>query len=137
MINGFGNGDPWEYLAETTPETVCLWVVDLPHTPNKNSQNQTVSISLNYKIIVFDLTDNGERNENDVLSDTMRIALDVLSVCDYKTFSDLYSFSYTNIKPFTERFKSITAGHEVDVTFKVPYDNNICQIPLTSIPTIN
>jgi hypothetical protein len=136
MINGFGFGDPWEYLANSTPQTVCLWGIDLEHSINKSQENGTSILSLNYKILVFDLVDKGEDVEDYVLSDTLQIALDVLAIMDYKANSEDYSFSYSTVKPFTERFDSEVSGHEVDITFRVPLENNICQIPLTSIPTI-
>lgn len=137
MIHGFGFGDPWEYLASSTPDTVCLWGIDLEHNISKDQQNETSVLSLNYKILLFDLVDKGEGNENDVLSDTLQLALDVLTILDYKAYQNEFSFSYSAIKPFTEKFDSEVSGHEVDITFRIPHSNNICQIPLTSIPTIN
>lgn len=137
MINGFGFGDIWEEGATETLDTVVLWGIDMEHKIEKNTANQTATIDLNYKLLLMDLVDKGEGNENDVLSDTLQITLDVLAILDYKLYQDKYSFSYSNIKPFTERLDHEYTGHEVDITFKIPFDNNVCQIPLTSIPTIN
>ena len=137
MIKSFGFGDIWEEGATEQLESVVLWGIDLEHKIEKNTANQTATIDLNYKLLIMDLVDKGEDMENDVLSDTLQIALDVLAILDYKTFQDKYSFSYSNIKPFTERLDSEYTGHEVDITFKIPFDNDVCQIPLTAIQTIN
>jgi len=85
----------------------------------------------------MDLVDKGENMENAVLSDTLQITLDVLAILDYKSFYPYYQLTYATIKPFTERLDSEYTGHEVDITFTIPFDNNVCQIPITSIPTIN
>jgi len=135
MIKSFGFGDIWEEGATEQLQPLVLWGIDLEHKINRNVLNETSTIDLNYKLIIMDLVDKGENMENDVLSDTLQITLDVLAVLGYKSMYPFYQFSYSTIKPFTERLDSEYTGHEVDITFTMPFDNNICQVPLDNLPT--
>lgn len=132
QINGYGFGDVWEYLASDTKKTPCLWGV--LNGSNRNGKELT----LNYTLLVFDQVKRDESNENNVLSDTYQILTDVLTILNSPTYSSQFILGVSNsMQDFTERFDNAVSGWSVEVSFRIPFDNDICQIPSSGLPSLN
>lgn len=132
QLNGFGFGDVWEYLASSTKQTPCLWGV--LNGSNRNGKELT----LNYTLLVFDQVKRDESNENEVLSDTYQILTDVITILNSPTYASQFILGVSNtMQDFTERFDSSVSGWSVDVSFRIPFDNDICQIPSSGLPSLS
>ena len=133
QLNGFGFGDLWEYLASTIPQTPCLWGV------LNNSTRNNKELTLSYSLFVFDLVKRDESNENEVLSDCHQIAIDIIAILNSPTYTpSQYILSPSNnMEDFTQRFDNSVAGWKLDVTFRIPFENDVCQIPFSGLPTID
>lgn len=133
-INSFGTGDLWEYMAneEATLLPVTLWVV-----PKDNAINEFVD-KPSYTFLLMDFVNKDESNEDEVLSDTNRIAKDVIAILRQPYYEDFFeiekSFNLTN---FTERFDSEVSGWQFDIVFKQPFIYDSCQVNQTGLPLIN
>lgn len=131
QIRGFGFGDVWEYLASETPKTPVLWGM------TGNVSKTQAEITYSYKLLIMDLVKRDESNENEVLSDTERIIFDVLAILNSSTYNDSFIFSSSNqLEPFTERFDNSVSGWAVDISFRVPIENDVCQVPSSGLPTL-
>jgi hypothetical protein len=132
QINGFGFGEPWEYLASDTKKTPCLW--GILNGSNRNNKELT----LNYTLLVFDQVKKDESNENNVLSDTYRILMDVVTILNSPTYATQFILGVSNtMQDFTERFDNAVSGWSVEVSFRIPFDNDICQIPSSGLPSLS
>lgn len=131
QLNGFGFGDVWEYLASSTPATPCLWGILGNTTREKNE------VIMNYTLLVFDLVKSNEGNEDEVLSDTQRIVFDILSILNSPLYSTQFILNPSNsMEDFTERFDSSVAGWKVDIQIRTTFDNDVCQIPSSGMPSL-
>lgn len=131
QIRGFGFGDPWEYLASSTPKTPVMWGM------LGNTSRNDIEVTYSYKLLIMDLVKRDESNENEVLSDTQKIIFDVIALLNSNTYYSQFFFSASNaLEPFTERFDNSVSGWAVDITFRVPYDNDPCQVPSSGTPTL-
>lgn len=132
-INSFGSGDLWEYMANegTTWKGIALWVnlmdntiVDLVDSPK-------------YTFLVMDSVNKDEGNEDEVLSDTLRIAKDIIAVLRQPYYEPYFQIQKNfNLNDFTEKFDSEVSGWQFDITFNQPFIYDSCQVNITSIPTI-
>lgn len=131
QVNGFGFGDPWEYLASEEPDTICIWGVLNPSTRNGNE------VLLNYSLLIFDYTKDDESDKNEALSNCHRVALDVISILSSPTYQDQFILSASNqMDDFTERFTSKVTGWKLDLTFRVFFDNDACLVPSSGMPEL-
>lgn len=131
QINAFGFGDVWEYLASSTKRTPCLWGI-----LNGSSRNNK-ELTLDYTLLVFDQVKRDESNEDNVLSDTHQILLDVITILNSPTYASQFILSVTNsMSDFTERFDDAVSGWSVNVSLRIPFDNDICQIPSSGLPSL-
>lgn len=133
-IHSFGTGDLWEYMANEsdTINPVVMWVLVQPNVVSGGVD------SPKYSFIIMDSVDKGEDNEDEVISDTLRIAKDVLAVLRQPYYEAFFQFDQNvTFENFTERFDSEMSGWQFDITFKQPFTYDGCQVNMTSFPTIN
>lgn len=132
-INSFGSGDLWEYMANegATLNPVTMWVFVQPNSVVGGVDNPK------YSIVIMDAVDKGEGNEDEVLSDTLRIAKDILAVLRQPYYEDFFQFDKNvTFDNFTERFDSEMSGWQFDITFKQPFTYDGCQVNMSSLPNI-
>jgi hypothetical protein len=78
----------------------------------------------------MDLVDKDEANETEVLSDQTLICMDILSKLDEEAESDDFTIIKTNsAQYFTERFDNEWAGVYIDLSIRVNYLRDNCNIP--------
>lgn len=130
QLKSFGNGSIQEFATSGTTNYPAMWVDYEP------SQVQGRSYLHVLRIYVCDRLIKGKKNELDVFSDTQQICLDILAqvqsnIYGWKLVSDSIALS-----PFSEpRFDDEDAGYYFDLTLKVPFDYDRCQIPFTTAIT--
>ena len=132
-IHSFGSGDLWEYMANegATLNPVTMWVFVQPNAVVGGVDNPK------YSLVIMDAVNKGEDNEDEVLSDTLRIAKDILAVLRQPYYEDFFLFEQNvTFDNFTERFDSEMSGWQFDITFKQPFTYNGCQVNMDNLPNI-
>jgi hypothetical protein len=90
-------------------------------------------IEYKLSIIVFDLVHKDESNKIEVLSDCIQILEDLINYLRQPAYEDYFSidneYSFT-ADPFTDRFNDEVSGWAMEITVKVPNENNICTLPI-------
>lgn len=124
QINSFGFGDLWDAGVTTKLSFPAMWASLNPAQINGNEVN------LNFTIYLMDKVRRSKANENDVLSDTLQIGLDVIAkLRELENTNDFYLVRNNAIEYFTESLDDEVSGITLAVTIKIPnlYDN--CSIP--------
>jgi len=131
QINGFGFGKNWEYLQSETLNTPVLW------GEQGTSQRSDREVTMNYTLYLMDLVKRDDSNLQEVISDMTQIALDIVAILNSPTYSSQFLFqSSNNIEPFEWLFDNGASGVKLDISFRIPFDNDVCQVPFSGLPTI-
>ena len=130
-----------------------IWDIDL----NKNTLFPLFHINLinvnagkgqmqyNFQLVIADVVEPNEaENEQEVLSDTLSIALDIVSI--FRNGETLYHYNTANgteqarywttddftLEPFTERFDNTLSGFTLDLPIVIEWVYDTCNIPTTT-----
>lgn len=137
QLNTFYLGRNWE-LENSEDITYPLFQVypDFGKlTNNGYSEYKTQDVRFVCKVI--DKTFNGEENEKDVHSDTLRIAQDIVNEFSQHPFyirSNIKLIGDVDFRPLEEFEDDITAGWEFSLTFRIINLNTFCGMPIEQIP---
>ena len=124
QINDFGFGDLWEVEQSRPLKGAAMWSV--LRGASRDKKILTISLTL----VFMDLVNPDERNENDVLSDQLLTATDVLTLLDDESLANDFTIDLvSNLEPFTERFDNLWCGWTCDVNFKITYLSALCEVP--------
>src|ERR1039458_3154407 len=82
QIKTFGEGDVWEIGASKSIQYPLLWAVPQP------SNTAQKLLNMKFSLIVADILDPDKSNEQDILSDTQQIALDILAQLNAPDYAD-------------------------------------------------
>jgi len=124
QIKSYGWGDSWEFEADGGVNASTMWVI--PRGFNIESK----AIVYQFNLLFMDLVDKDEANETEVLSDQTLICMDILSKLDEEAQSDDFTLIKTNsAQYFTERFDNEWAGVYIDLSIRVNYLRDNCNIP--------
>lgn len=132
-INSFGSGDLWEYMANESNVVlpVTMWVIIQPNAVVGGID------SVKYSVVIMDAVDKDEDNEDEVVSDTLRIAKDILAILKQPYYEEFFQIEKNvTFDNFTERFDSEMTGWQFDLIFKQPFTYNGCQVNMSNLPNI-
>lgn len=127
QINTYGIGDIWEIATSGDIRYPMMWA-----KPENGRLETNIYVS-SWTLIFMDLVDNGERNENDVLSDQELIALDVVALLKDHEYEFEFDYTGASIERFTERFKDKVAGVLLRIDIRVPFTADRCQVPQSGL----
>ena len=132
-INSFGAGDLWEYMAnENNITPVTMWVV----TDNNALIGKTDKPK--YSFVIMDAVDKGENCEDEVVSDTLRIAKDIVALLRQPYYESFFTFEQNiTFDNFTERFDSEMTGWQFDIIFNQPFLYDACTVNIDGLPVVN
>lgn len=88
--------------------------------------------TLNYRMFIADLVHvsaDTNTNEQDVQSDMVSIAMDLLAQMNNGNYDDWRISADNTVQLFAENDNDMQAGCVIDFTVRFPYTQNICQIP--------
>jgi hypothetical protein len=88
--------------------------------------------SLSYRMFLADLihvSEDTKSNEQDVQSDMVSVAMDLLAQMNHGNFDDWKISADNNLTLFTENENDLQAGCVIDFTVSFMYTQNVCQIP--------
>lgn len=125
QINDFGLGNLWELGAKKEQSYPLMWA-----ELSDNSGVEGKRLRITYSLYFMDLVDKGENNEDEVLSDQLRIALDVLATLKTPSYEDLFTIDdNAPLTSFTESTDDEVAGWKIDVTFLINHLSDRCSVP--------
>jgi len=132
QIKTFGEGDVWEIGASGAIQYPLMWAV-----PQPSSTAQKL-LNMKFSLIFADILDSDKSNEQDVLSDTMQIALDILAQLNNPDYTDDFILDpNANLTPFTEKFDDDVAGWKADINIKINFLSDRCAVPSTIVPSVS
>jgi hypothetical protein len=130
MVNNVSSGDADQI------DIAANNVYPLVHIVPQQVTANVKAITFNFNIVVMDLVKQDDSNEQQVLSDTLQIILDIISqykhglMLDVKQNDSIYSqpddkdFS---VEPFTERYDNVVSGWNCSFNLQVPYNYYACE----------
>lgn len=122
QINTVYFGDVWEFLAQTDNIYPAMFYT---LTGSSISGKQ---LNLDFSLFFLDRQLQDESNENEVLSDQLLIAQDIISMMRYPKFDWEISDQVT-MEFFTEKEEDYLAGVKADLTVTFPMLSDRCQVP--------
>jgi len=130
QIKTFGEGDVWEIGASKAVQYPLMWASLQPSSTGPKLLN------MKFSLLFADLVFADKSNEQEVLSDTQQIALDILAQLNSPDYSDDFILDpNAQLTPFTEHFDDDVAGWKVDINIKVNYLADRCAVPSTLLPS--
>jgi len=138
QIKAVTTGDIWEIdMSKNT-------LFPLLHINIINVNASKGQLQHNFQLVVADIVEPDEsENEQEVLSDTLSIMLDIISIFrngeilyHYNTKRDEEARYWTTddftIEPFTERFDNTLAGWTLDLPIVIEFPYDTCNIPTST-----
>ena len=122
QINTVYFGDVWEFLSQTDNVYPAMFYT---LTGSSISGKQ---LNLDFSLFFLDRQLQDESNENEVLSDQLLIAQDIISMMRYPKF-DWEIGDQVTMEFFTEKEEDYLAGVKADVTVSFPMLSDRCQGP--------
>ncbi len=145
-------GELHEQIQTTT--TGDIWEIDLEKN-NKfplyhiNPTNVEISLSqktFNFQVFIMDMVATDNSNEQEVLSDTLQIATDIISLLKHSELLQTASAAHGEepryyvdddftCEPFTETYDNTLTGWVMDLSVIVESVLDSCDIPITQSST--
>jgi hypothetical protein len=122
QINTVFFGDVWEFLAQTDNVYPAMFY------SLTGSSIAAKELTMNFSLFFMDRQLQDESNENDVLSDQLLIAQDIVSMLRFPKF-DWDIGDNVTLEFFTENEKDYLAGVKADITLSFPMLSDRCQVP--------
>jgi hypothetical protein len=141
------------HLQIQTVTTGDIWDIDLSkltlfpllHINIINVNASKGQLQHNFQLVVADIVEPDEsENEQEVLSDTLSIMLDIISIFrngeilyHYNTANDAEQARYWTVddftlEPFTERFDNTLAGWTLNLPIVIEFPYDTCNIPTSA-----
>ena len=130
QINSYGVGNVWDLAANEAPTYPLMFTVFNPGQINGNR------LSLNISLLFMDLVHKDERNELEVLSDTLQMATDVVAQLRNPIYEDWFIVGdNVTFEDFTERFNDEVSGYKIDISLILSEQFNLCALPIVGAPS--
>ena len=123
MIKKTETGDLWDMDLEKNTKYPLYFI-----NPESVSAS-TNTLTMTFQIFICDMVKTDTTNEQEVLSDTLQIALDIITLIKEEQYDGLYTQEDFNLEPFTERFDNALSGWVFTLPIEVENDYQTCDIP--------
>lgn len=127
MVKAFGQGNLSDFLAAHTQSYPMVFLQSTGGQIAPRSKEASFSFRLFFLDIVH-LSDETKLNELDVQSDQISIAMDFVSLMTNGGYTD-WDVSNGSFQLLAEEQSDFLAGCYVDISIRVMYPQNICQVP--------
>lgn len=130
QIRNFYEGLVGDYLSDKT----TLYASAFLQCNGGKISTSGHATTLNYRLFLLDLVHASEGtkgNEQDVQSDMLSVAMDVIAQMNNGNYSDWLLSTDNNIQLVVENENDVIAGCMVDFSLRINFTQNICQIPTT------
>jgi hypothetical protein len=128
QVRNYYYGKPTDFLTEKTTQYTSVFLQDNNGVISIDTKTQT----LNFKLFVLDLVNVSEdtlANLQDVQSDCLEIAKDLIALMDDDNYDDWALTSENNYELLFEEFDDLVGGVVVDIAIRIPYLKDKCAIP--------
>lgn len=128
QVRSFYQGLVTDFLADKTTKYPAVFLQDNGGKISLAGHATTLS----YRLFLMDLvhvSEDSKQNEQDVQSDMVSIAMDLLAQMNNGTYSDWIVSPDNNLQLVVENDNDMHAGCIVDISIRIMYEQNICQIP--------
>lgn len=128
QIRTFKRGLAADFLTDHTTKYPAVFLQDSAGTINTSSHSTT----LNFRMFFVDLvhvSEETKENEQDVLSDMISIAMDLLAQMNAGGFSDWRMSTNNTLQLLVEGDGDMYAGCYVDFSLSIMFKQNVCVIP--------
>ena len=88
-----------------------------------------LKLNLSFTLIFCDLVHKGQTNAQEVESDMLSIALDVIHQLQLPSYGWSFDVKAPRLEPFRDRFDDEVTGWALDITLGIPKDMDRCSIP--------
>ena len=124
QIGSYGDGREWDIEANGAKKPSVMWSV------LKSAQPNTRELTVSYDLFFLDLVKPDESHLDDVMSDQLQIACDMIAWLGSEDNSDLfYAVATGELTPAFEEFDNTWYGWHVQVDFRMGWDKNECAVP--------
>ena len=128
QINTFGFNDFPEYGKSESITYPVMWVKQLPSSVDGNNLN------LKYRLLFADLVHKDDSNQDEVSSDQMQTALDVIAQLQHPDYEWVYNAT-SNLEPVFGTLDDEITGWLIDIDLVLDNPYNRCAIPFDPSPT--
>lgn len=128
QVRSFNKGLVTDFFADKTTKYPAVCLQDLGGSISLTGHATTI----NYKLFISDLvhvSQDTKTNEDDVLSDMVSIAMDLLAQFNNGNYDDWKISLDNSLNFFVENENDMHAGCVIDLSVRFMYQQNICQIP--------
>jgi hypothetical protein len=128
QIRTFRKGLLSDLFADKTAKYPAVCLQDFTGRISLSGHDTT----LNYKLFFLDLvhvSEDSKDNEQDVQSDMVSIAQDLLAQMNNGNYNDWIISRDNNLELFVEHENDMVAGCAIEMSIRIMYEQNICQIP--------
>lgn len=136
QIRSFGKGLIQDFLVDKTTRYPAVFLQDI--AGNISLGNHATALS--YRLFIVDLVHvsaDAKTNEQDVQSDMVSIAMDLLAQMNNPQYNDWAISSDNNLQLLVENDGDMHAGVVIDFSVRIMFEQNICVIPtdITGYPS--
>jgi len=131
QIKNFYYGNVVDFLTAQATQYPSCFLQDLPGTIDPAGKQ----VTMNFKMFLLDLVNvsaDAKQNEQDVQSDTLNIAMDLIAQIDYSGYTDWKIGAGIPTQFVQEELDDMVAGITIDISIVTPWDKNVCAVPANS-----
>ena len=123
FIKRFGSGEinDIEVFGPELADYPYLWIVPQQVVIGENTLNYV------FRVMSFDIDNTDDSLQQEILSDTLRILIDVIKDFRYRLTDEVNIQGEPTAVPFTHRFVDYNTGWYADLTIITEIDNNPCE----------
>jgi hypothetical protein len=128
QIRTFKKGLVTDFFADQTTKYPAACLQDLGGSISLSGHSTT----LNYRLFLVDLvhvSQDTNENEDDVLSDMVSVAMDLLAQFNFGAYDDWKVSTDNNLEFIVEGDNDLYAGIVMDFSVRIMYEQNVCQVP--------
>jgi hypothetical protein len=128
QVRNFYQGLVTDFLTDKTTRYPSVFLQDISGSISLSGHATT----LTYRMFLLDLvhvSEDSKQNEQDVQSDMVSIAMDLLAQMNNNQFTDWRISPDNNLQLLVEQDNDLIAGCYVDFSVRIMYSQNLCQIP--------
>jgi hypothetical protein len=123
QIQSFGFGQEWD-VAASAVQYPLMYVV-----PQQSSVADKV-MSMKLSLLFMDLVNKDDSNKQEILSDTLQIAMDVLAQLKLLPYEDLFDLDRNvTLTDFCEKYDDEVSGYKMDITLNISMLYDQCAVP--------
>lgn len=123
QVQDFGFGQEWDIVSSTV-QYPLMYVV-----PQQSSVNDKI-MNLKMSLLFMDLVNKDDSNKQEVLSDMLQIAMDVLAQLKLLPYEDLFDLDKNvTLTDFYEKYDDEVSGYKMDITLNVSMLYDQCAVP--------